>query len=403
MIEHAGTCTISTLEKNEIRFKRGTSSYVYDDEGKRYIDFILGFGPVIIGHAEEEFNQMISRYLLNGIHFPSYSVYHEQFLERLKDTGWSAFSFFKTSSEAITATIRIAMAMTHKKGVVRCGFIGWHDVQIGNTIAWHEQPNSVLRNEVRFIQDFRGISGDENVVNWASFDLDELESTLRKSQYCIFIIDAFQVHYSTIEILQQALKICKKYGVLTVLDETKTSGRVRLMGISEYYGIKTDFLIMGKAIANGGPLSVLCGNNELSDNARVARITGTFSKECIGIYCALATLEIMDRRNGYVILETVGNKFVRELNGIFKAANVYNLIVAEEVFNGSMINLRFGEDIINNKTIRNAFRLCCAENGILLLQGHPSFVCLAHQNLDIKEFRENTYRAVEQWKTIMKL
>lgn len=397
MIEHAGTCTIDTLKGKELRFTRGKGGLVFSDTGDEFIDFILGFGPVVIGHSDNEFNDGLLQYLKYGIHFPSYSVYHEQFLELLKDSGWSAFSFFKTSSESITAAIRLAMTITHQKGIVRCGFIGWHDAEIANTISWHEYPDSKFRAEVRFTQDFRGVSGEEKIFNWHTFDLNELEDILKREKIAIFIVDAYQLHLSSVTIIEQAFSLCKRYGVLTVLDETKTSGRVSLLGVSEYYNLSSDFLVMGKAIANGAPLSILCGNKELSHNARTARITGTFSKEAIGIYCALITQEIMKKRNGYDILKKVGDRIIDNINYVFRDIGCFEMLEAVNVFNSSMIDLKFKGAALDNKIWRSALRLFLADNGILMLQGHPSFICLAHDKLDMDKFKEMLRNAIIQW------
>lgn len=398
MIEHAGTCTINTSQKKELRFSRGKGGLVFSDSGDVFVDFILGFGPVVIGHADDEFNEFVLQCLKYGIHFPSYSIYHEQFLELIKESGWCAFSFFKTSSESITAAIRVASTITHRKGVLRCGFIGWHDAEIANTISWHEYPDSKYRSEVRFTQDFRGVSGEERVFNWHSFDLNELEDILKNESISIFVVDAYQIHLSSVSVIEQAFSICKKYGVLTVLDETKTSGRVRLLGVSEYYNLKCDFIIMGKAIANGAPLSILCGNQELSQNAKTARITGTFSKEALSVYCALATQALLQKRNGYVLLEEIGQKIVDMLNNVIDNTVGLNIVEAVKVFNGSMIDLKFKGNIIDNKILRNSLHLSFADNGILMLQGHPSFTCIAHKDLNYSIFREKLIDSFEQWK-----
>lgn len=398
MIEHAGTCTINTSKQKELRFSRGKGGVVYSDTGNEFIDFILGFGPVVIGHANDEFHNSLLQYLKYGIHFPSYSIYHEQFLELMRESKWCAFSFFKTSSESITAAIRVATTITHCKGIIRCGYIGWHDAEIANTISWHEYPESKYRTEVRFTQDFRGVSGEEKVFNWHSFDLNELEDILKKESISIFIVDAYQIHLSSVGVIEQAFSICKKYGVITVLDETKTSGRVRFLGVSEYYNLSSDFLILGKAIANGAPLSILCGNQELSQNAKNARITGTFSKESLSIYCALATQDILQKNNGYAILDEVGQKIINIINNVIDNTVGLNTIEVVKVFNGSIIDLKFKGNIENNKFLRNSLRVSFADNGILMLQGHPSFICMAHQDINYNIFEEKLFDSFKQWK-----
>ena len=398
MIEHSGMCSINTSQNQELRFTHGKGAIVYSSDGKKYIDFILGFGPVVLGHSNEEFNRMVSDYLSNGIHFPSYSTHHNEFLSFLKYSKWHSYSFFKTSSESISAAIRLSMAMTHKKEIIRCGFIGWHDAEIANTISWHEYPNSEYRNNIRFTQDFRGVSGNEKVHNWHSFDLDELVDLIKHNNVAVFILDAFQIHFTSVDIIKTALQICNANDVVTVLDETKTSGRVRLLGTSEYYDLKSDFLVMGKAIANGAPLSILCGSEALSKYAKVARITGTFSKEALSIYCALATQHIIDMNNGYDALEKAGHLIVEAFNDVVDAIVGLDIVKAVTVFNGSIIDLYFAGDVLNNKPIRELLRLYLADNGILVLQGHPSFICMAHENLNINYFKECVEQALKTWK-----
>ncbi|MCD8048042.1 MAG: aminotransferase class III-fold pyridoxal phosphate-dependent enzyme [Clostridia bacterium] len=397
MIGHAGLCSINTTDSQELRFRRGKGCYVYDDTGSCFIDFILGFGPVVIGHADDEFNKMLKEYLECGFHFPGYSTFHEIFSSLIEENGWPVVSYFKTSSESITAAIRVAMAATKKKGIVRCGFIGWHDAEIANTISWHEYPESSLRGEIRFTENFRGVTGDEEVVNWYSFDLDELKDILKKGRTAVFIIDAFQIHFTSVNIIQEALKICKEYNVLTVLDETKTSGRVKLFGVSEYYNLESDLLVMGKAIANGAPLSLLCGKKELSDYAKKARITGTFSKETFSVYCALATQKIIKENNGYDALGQIGKGIVGLINDVISETSLEYLVEAVNVFNGSMIDLKFKKYVINDKSARSQLRTYMADNGILLLQGHPSFICIDHKYLDLNYFKKCLRASFLEW------
>ena len=398
MIEHAGTCSIDTILGHELRFTSGQGGYVYSEKGNKYYDFILGFGPVVVGHSDPEFNSIVSSYLSVGIHFPSYSIYHEEFIKLLEGTQWSAASFFKTSSESVTAAIRIAMCASGRKEVVRCGFIGWHDAEIALTGSWHEPPDSPYRTTLRFTKNFRGVSGEEKVHNWYDFELDTLENILKTEKIAVFIIDAYQLYFCKNNIIREALQLCRDYGTLTVLDETKTSGRVAFLGMSEIENYKPDLLVLGKAIANGAPLSVLCGKQQLSEFSRTARITGTFSKEALSLYCALATRRIFDERNGYQMLRHIGKMLVNTLNDVADVSGVSGLLSFRTVFGGSIINLEFAPEVHLNMTARNNLRLQFAEEGVLILQGHPSFVCLAHKEIDMVELEEKAEKVFRKWK-----
>ena len=397
MIEHAGTCSIDTLSANELRFSHGSGGIVYSENGEKYYDFILGFGPVVLGHSDPEFNRDVATFLTNGIHFPSYSLFHEELSEIIEKHGWRAVSFFKTSSESVTAAIRIAMHATRRKELIRCGFLGWHDAEIAFTGSWHEPPDSELRKQLRFTENFRGVTGNERVWNWVDFKLDELEDLLRKQNIAAFIIDAYQLYFTNTIIIEKAFDLCKTYGVITILDETKTSGRITFMGIGEELGLKPDLLVLGKAVANGAPLSILCGKNELSEYARAARITGTFSKEALSVYCALSTKKIMDERNGYKHLKQTGNRIVDLFNDAAVETRTIDHAYFKPVFGGGMFNLEFSPEIDKNMVLRKQLRLLLASNGILLLQGHPSFICLSHDSIDENDFKERAKKAFHEW------
>lgn len=397
MIEHAGTCSIDTLSNRELRFCRGDGGCVFSQNGESYYDFILGFGPVVIGHADSEYNSIVTSYLCKGIHFPSYSVFHEILASEIEKYGWQAVSFFKTSSESVTAAIRIAMHATGRKEIYRCGFLGWHDAQIASTGSWHEPPKTKFRANLRFTKNFRGVSGEEKVWNWLDFNLYELEEKLRERKIAAFIMDAYQLYYTNVETVIKSFELCRKYGTITVFDETKTSGRVAFLGLSEVLGLKSDLLILGKAIANGAPLSILCGKKELTEYARAARITGTFSKEVLSVYCALATRKIMVERDGYQQLKKIGVKLTNLFNSVAAEINLKDEICFMTVFGGGMYNLEFAPEVYMNMQKRKQLRLILASNGILMLQGHPSFVCLAHNSIDETDLMKRTKNAFREW------
>jgi len=403
MIEHAGTCSIYNSTGKELVFSHGEGPFVFDDSGKKYVDFILGFGPVVLGHNNSTFNTCVAAQIANGIHMPSYTIHHGEFIKRLSLSPDESLSFFKTSSESITAALRIVAQATGKKGLIRCGYIGWHDVQIANTCSWHEYPYSGLRNEIRFTTGFRGVSNEEAVYNWIGLDVPSLISIIESAYNNLgaFIIDMFQLHFMDVEILREAIDLCHKYGLLVILDETKTSGRVSLLGIHKQHNLNYDFIILGKALANGAPLSLLVGKNDIMTNAKKARITGTFSKELLSIWCALTTSDIMKENNGYIKLSEIGSNICSIINNAAQSENVSDYVECLGVFNSSMIDLKFSKAIVNEKDKRELLRRLLVDEGILILQGHPSFISLADEYLDFRVLYEKFSRAFSKWKTII--
>lgn len=401
MIGHAGVCSFRDSSNNELIFVKGEGGYVYDKEQKKYYDFVLGYGPVVLGHSNQVFNDKICEMLRNGIHFPSYSLYHEQYMEGIITSNYDALSFYKTSSESITAAIRLATNVTNKKGIIRCGFIGWHDCQIAETISWHEYPESPLRNRVRYEEGFRGISNDEKVYNWWDFNIETLNKYINSGLVGMFIIDAFQLHLSSYETILQAIEICRKNGIIVIFDETKTSGRYSLTGIHTLE-LDCDMLVLGKALANGAPLSLLLSKSDLIGKSKEVRVTGTFSKEALSIYCAIVTKEIMEKNNGYNKLGDIGNSICKLVNAVILDLELTNYVKCIPVFNGCMFDLKFSKNIVRDTNARNMLKKYFVDNNILMLVGHPSFVCLMHLEIDFKDLSKKLYSSFLSWKEYLK-
>lgn len=389
----------------QILFIGGNGGEVRDSIGNTYLDFVMGYGPVILGHGMQDFNDRLCNYLSNGVMMPGYTVFHEEYLDRLlAERPGDRGAFFKTASEAVTAAFRLAAMETGKLGIIRSGYVGWHDSQIANSPKWHEPLHSPLRERLRYTDGMRGVGCGEPVVNWLDLRLNSLASLLE--QYCdqlgCFVIDAYLASYTTPEILREAIAMCCRAGLLTVFDETKTGGRISRLGYAHDSGIRADLLVIGKALANGAPLSVLVGEAALLAHAERARLSGTFSKEMVAIYAALATMDIMEMPvrqsvDGWAEGGKIGTQVAAVITEAAKDAGVASLVWAQPVLGGGMFELVYSDEVLGLREQRTALLKAFTDVGILLLEGHPSFICLAHRDIAWGTFKDRVRQAFEQW------
>jgi glutamate-1-semialdehyde 2,1-aminomutase len=403
-IAHSGLPRRTLALGGEIVFERGSGGMVIDVDGREYVDFILGYGAVILGHSVAGFQSRLESYSENGILLPGYSSWHIKLLQRLlqlKAENYSA-AFFKTGSESVTAAIRVASRLSSKKGIIRCGFIGWHDAQLGKSVRWHESLESPLRFELRFVEGFRGVAGQEEVFNWVSLDFKDLVSIINANAHKIgcLVIDTYQLQFTRSETLKRAVELCRAHDIYVVADESKIAGRVSRLGFATEFGWDVDFLIIGKALANGAPLSVLLGRPNLMAASEESRITGTFSQELSAVFSALATLDEMERSDGYAVLRSIGPRVTNEFNVAARQIGVQDLVQAESLFGGAMFELRFSSKILGNWNHRQKLCSMLAEQGVLLLQGHASYVCLEHRALDYDALRLRFERGLTEWKSV---
>jgi glutamate-1-semialdehyde 2,1-aminomutase len=403
-IVHSGLPRRSLLSGGEVVFERGSGGMVFDATGSEYVDFILGYGSVILGHNVAAFRSRLEDYSQNGILLPGYSSWHVKLLQHLLQSEVDNYSaaFFKTGSESITAAIRLASQLSSKKGVFRCGFIGWHDALLGKSVRWHEPLESPLRFQLRFVEGFRGIGGDEEVFNWVSLDFKDFLTVINANAKKIgcFIIDTYQLRFASRETIKKAIDLCKDNGIYVVSDETKIAGRVSRLGFAVEFDWDVDFLVMGKALANGAPLSVLLGRPDLMAVSEEARVTGTFSQELSAVFAAFATMEEMERLDGYNVIRSIGQRVVKEFNVATEQVGIRDVVRAEPIFGGEMFELTFSSGILGDWNYRQHLCSILASQGVLLLQGHPSYVCIEHGELDFDVLREQFEIGLAKWKAL---
>jgi glutamate-1-semialdehyde 2,1-aminomutase len=294
---------------------------------------------------------------------------------------------------------------TQKMGIIRCGYVGWHDAQIGMSIKWHEPLHSPARERLRYTNFMRGIGPGEPVINWVDMRVDSFTKIIHQHGQNIgcFVIDAYLMSFTNVETIKEVIDICHDHDIIVVFDETKTGGRISKLGYADDHKLNVDLVVIGKALANGAPISIVIGRDDLLDYAVQARLSGTFSKEMFTIYAALVTLELMEQGSGsgstgWEEIGQIGTKIADVITAAAIDADVREHLWAQPVFNGGMFELCYSDWILPERQLRQALLGCLADQGVLLLEGHPSFVCLAHRETDWAHFQHAVLCGLNCWK-----
>lgn len=394
-----------TTNGKEIFFNSGIGGIVVDTEGKEYFDFVLGLGPVSIGHANSEFNSMLLEQLTKGVLLPTYSFIHTEYCELLSQhyPNWKTVCLFKSSSEAVAAALRLVGMRFTQKGIIRCGYIGWHDVHLACTPKWHAPRGSLERESLYFTQGMRGVSDMEPVYNWLDDNISTLESLLVKYEKNIscFICDFYALGDNALDKLRQLQLLCRKRGVAIIVDETKTSGRLNPGGITMDENVDVDFVILGKAIGNGIPLASLMVKNVNDWNFTDSRIGGTFSRDTLGAAAGVAQISLMTQWNGYLQLPRTGIRVCNTINKAIDVAQVSQFVKVVPMFSGALFELRYSQLIVKNIKKRALLERCFIDNGILIMDGHCNYICLEHENIDWENLTNSCVKALLQWKTLL--
>lgn len=282
--------------------KRAEGAYIWDQDGNRYIDYRLGFGPVVLGHAHKAVIGRVREALEIGNTFAMTTEYEIEAAEKIKKlTGIDLVRFANSGTEATMHAIRIARAYTGRDKVLKFEghYHGFHDYTLWN--CYPPIPGAGYRRSPIRVAHGSGIPhviGD--LVYVLPFNDEELlERKVREQwgQIACIIVEPLMGNTASIMprkgFLKAIRRLCDEYGIVMIMDEVKTGFRIAKGGAQEYFDVKADLVAYAKAIANGFPLGAIGGRQEIMGEIGPMMIPhgGTYAGNAVATAAACATLD----------------------------------------------------------------------------------------------------------------
>lgn len=262
---------------------RGEGPYVWDVDGRRYLDLIGGLGATPFGHRHPYVDEAIERQLKDGILFGLPHRLEVDLAERLCAVIPCAESvrFVKTGSEACAGAIRIARMATGRSFVLMAdnGYHGWHD-WYAVTKPQHPGVPPWLSNTVGTFP-----YGDPHALR-SVLTVAAAEGL----HVAAVILEPALMAEPPSGYLAEVVRLSHEFGALAIFDEMILGGRVALAGGQELYGVTPDLATFGKAFANGLPLAFIAGRRDLMQHAWP--VSGTFGGECLSLAACWAVLDL---------------------------------------------------------------------------------------------------------------
>jgi glutamate-1-semialdehyde 2,1-aminomutase len=258
---------------------RADAGHVWDVDGNEYVDLMMAVGPVTLGHRFPAVDEAIRAQLELGINFSLMSPLEVEVAALVKDVvpGVEHVRFSKTGADAVSAAVRLARAFTGRTRVLCCGYHGWHDWYIAVTDRSRGIPSAAA--ELTHTFEYNDLAGAE-----AAADDDTAAIVIEPT-----VFDAPAPGF-----LQGLRDLCDRRGIVLVFDEMWTGFRLALGGAQAKFDVRADLVCFSKAVANGMPLSVLCGRRDLlAQTERDVFFFTTFAGEALTLAAAKATLETM--------------------------------------------------------------------------------------------------------------
>jgi glutamate-1-semialdehyde aminotransferase len=351
----------------------GNGCRLTDVDGNEFIDFLCGYGPIILGYGEKEVDDAVYKQITQkGFCFSLTQKFQNDLARKLTQiVPCSEMSIFlKTGSDATTASIRIARAHTQKLKVMRCGYHGWHD--------WCVEMKGGIPSKFY-----------EDVYEFQYNHLDQLESLMAThgNETAAIIMTPFgHPNHKKMEIpkpgfLEGVRKIADQYGAVLVYDEVRTCFRLSMGGAQKLYGVTPDLTILGKAMANGYPLSVVTGKKDIMMAAESKLfISSTFFPNSEAFVAALKTIEILEREN---VLEDIWKKGEGFMNSIQSLINKYD-VGAELTGVAPMFYITFQKDETGAyKGKRTDFYTQMIRKGFFFTPFHHAYISYRHTQKDL--------------------
>ncbi len=389
-------------------FERGQGAYLFDADGRRYIDYVASWGPLILGHAHPEVVAAVKAAAEGGTSFGAPTWAEVELAKLLCECvpSLEKVRLVNSGTEATMSAIRLARAFTNRKKIVKFDgcYHGHADsflVKAGSGVATLGIPGSP------------GVPEEivSNTVSLPFNDLDAVKECFSKmgKEIAAVIVEPVAGNMGVVPpepgFLEGLREITREHGALLIFDEVITGFRVGLSGAQGLYGITPDLTCLGKIIGGGLPVGAYGGRKEIMDmiapDGPVYQ-AGTLSGNPIAVAAGLATIRVLMRPGTYERLEELSRLLKEALRDAAKKSG------AKVSFNrvGSMMTCFFKEGKVKNfedasscDTERyGAFWRAMLKRGVYLApsQFEAAFVSLAHSEEDLDCTARAAYEAFKE-------
>jgi glutamate-1-semialdehyde 2,1-aminomutase len=311
-----------------IYFDHATGPYFFDVDGHRFVDYTLGFGPLILGSNHERLNAAIEKQLRRGYTFGAAHRGELELAERLTEIlpGVEHTVFATTGAEAVYAAVRIARAHTGRAKFVRFDghYHGGHGQML---VRMHPDPERFGEAVPSFPTQPPGEHQDVLVVEWN--DLQQVERVFDEhpDEIACIICEPIPNTGSCMPregYLEGLRALCHDRGSLLIFDEVVTGFRLALGGAREFFGVEPDLSVYGKALAGGFPISAVAGRAATFEAIRDGRTIhpGTFNGNPLATTAALTTLEVLAEPGVYERMHAHGYAIRESIEGAAREAGL---------------------------------------------------------------------------------
>jgi glutamate-1-semialdehyde 2,1-aminomutase len=387
-----------------------------DCDGKKYIDFRLGYGPIILGYRDERVDQAVIRQIQERGTLSGFSTSLDtEVVKQIKALcpQIDKVRFANSGTEAVMGAVRTARGFTKRDriAIVEGSFHGLVDEMMWKSDIEHWNSGDLhppkiipfgagIPDNTRELVDFIELNNFES--------LEQLFMTRKDSLACV-LLEPIIGNAGSIAAcncwLQNLRDLCTENGTILIIDEVKTGFRVAKGGAQSLYGVYADLTTYAKAMGNGYPVAAFGGKSEVMDvvgsHAGGVVHGGTYTANLVALSAAHATLDILGNTDALKTVDETGQKIQALLGRVFTVAGIQHAFAGPP----AMFGIHFSSEVPNsyrqwrkvNNTLYQKFSWKLIEYGVMLEPDsrEPWFICEAHAQIDFAWLEDVATKAIQ--------
>lgn len=346
---------------------RAHGAYVWDVDGNQYIDYTLGYGTILLGHADPRVTEAVIQELKMGncvspLWKPS-QVELAELLTSIIPRAEMAF-LMKTGSDATSGAVRLARIFTGRNKILRWGYNGWHD--------WSTPRPAGVPTLHR-----------KDTLEFEYNNLDSLRTLFEenKEQIACVLMMPFELDMPYPGYLHDVKALAHEHGALFILDEMRSGFRMALGGAQEYFNIQADLATYSKAMSNGYPISAIVGREDILRGIGRTKMTATFFGSSAEMVAAIITISLLKNSNYISRIWDMGRMFQDGIRALITEYEIPADIVGYPPLPYIQFNI---SDIAELEKVKSIFYTQTTKLGVLFHPNHHWYISTSHNEEEIK-------------------
>ncbi len=396
-------------DERTIYVDHGRGARLWDIDGNSYVDYRLGYGPAILGYADDRVDAAARRGMevggVFGLSTERELIVADRLAKMVK--GMDLVRFSNSGTEAVMGALRLARAHTGRDSylLVEGGYHGLFDAAMwmANLAEWNPKTNrdpEVISYSGGIPQTLKALA---HLVPMN--DMQRLEDTFRKHGHTMaaMLIEPIQGNCCGImaraDYVQLARRLCDESGVLLIIDEVKSGFRVAKGGIQSLIDVVPDISTFAKAMANGYPIAAIAGREAVmrSFGPGGAAHGGTYTAHSVSLAAAEECLRILDETPALETIASYGEKLKSGISEILRHRGIVHSFTGHASMFGMFFAAKAPDNYrdwrLSDYTFYDAMALHLHDLGIIVEPDsrEPWFICEAHDAACLKD----TLKAIE--------